>query len=107
VGGGPGERAGIPSKFPSILRSDPIATDRAPLLGYLNAGIPHKHLQIKVTEEIMTDIQIHTDPEIVEVVRRIDSLRSTENVSLEEKIRIAELVLSILEERKKDDVVVQ
>jgi endonuclease III len=55
----------------------------------------------------MTDIQIHTDPEIVEVVRRIDSLRSTENVSLEEKIRIAELVLSILEERKKDDVVVQ
>jgi endonuclease III len=55
----------------------------------------------------MTDIQIHTDPEIVEVVRRIDSLRSTENISLEEKIRIAELVLSILEERKKDDVVVQ
>jgi endonuclease III len=55
----------------------------------------------------MTDIQIHTDPEIVEVVRRIDSLRSTENVSLEEKIRIAELVVSILEERKKDDVVVQ
>jgi hypothetical protein len=55
----------------------------------------------------MTDIQIHTDPEIVEVVRRIDSLKSTETVSLEEKIRIAELVLSILEERKKDDVVVQ
>jgi hypothetical protein len=76
-------------------------------LGYLTTGIPHKYLQIRVTEEIMTDIQIHTDPEIVEVVRRIDSLRSTENVSLEEKIRIAELVLSILEERKKDDVVVQ
>ena len=55
----------------------------------------------------MTDREIHTDPEIVEVVRRIDSLRSTENVSLEEKIRIAELVLSILEERKKGDVVVQ
>ncbi len=55
----------------------------------------------------MTDIQIHTDPEIVEVVRRIDSLRSTENISLEEKIQIAELVLSILEERRKDDVLVQ
>ena len=55
----------------------------------------------------MTDIQIHSTPEIIEVVRRIDSLKSTETVSLEEKIRIAELVLSILEERKKDDVVVQ
>jgi hypothetical protein len=76
-------------------------------LGYLTTGISHKYLQISVTEEIMTDIQIHTDPEIVEVVRRIDSLRSTENVSLEEKIRIAELVLSILEEKKKDEVVLQ
>jgi hypothetical protein len=79
----------------------------SPLLGYLTTGISHKYLQIHVTEEIMTDIQIHTDPEIVEVVRRIDSLRSTENVSLEEKIRIAELVLSIIEEKKKDEIVLQ
>jgi hypothetical protein len=78
-----------------------------PFLGYLSRGISHKYLQMFVTEEIMTDIQIHTDPEIVEVVRRIDSLRSTENISLEEKIQIAELVLSILEERRKDDVLVQ
>lgn len=55
----------------------------------------------------MDEVQTGITPEITEVLRRIDSLKSAENISLEEKIRIAELVLSVIEEDKKEDVVVQ
>ena len=40
-----------------------------------------------------------------DVVRRIELLKSTENISLEEKIKIAELVLSILEEEKARKII--
>ena len=55
----------------------------------------------------MNDVEILISPAVSEVLRRIDSLKSSENISLEEKIRIAELVLSLSGEDKKDDVVVQ
>ncbi len=50
----------------------------------------------------MNDVEILISPAISEVLRRIDSLKSAENISLEEKIRIAELVLSVVAEEKKD-----
>jgi hypothetical protein len=62
---------------------------------------------MKVAEDFMDEVQTGITPEITEVLRRIDSLKSAENISLEEKIRIAELVLSVIEEDKKEDVVVQ
>lgn len=76
-------------------------------VGYLSKSIHHKYIQIHVAEEIMNDVEILISPAVSEVLRRIDSLKSSENISLEEKIRIAELVLSLSGEDKKDDVVVQ
>ena len=72
-------------------------------VGYLPTSIHHKYIQIHVAEEIMNDEEILISPAISEVLRRIDSLKSSENISLEEKIRIAELVLSVIAEEKKDD----
>jgi len=59
-------------------------------------------MHIDVAEEIMNDVEILISPAVSEVLRRIDSLKSVENISLEEKIRIAELVLSVIAEEKKD-----
>ena len=59
-------------------------------------------MHIDVAEEIMNDVEILISPAVSEVLRRIDSLKSAENISLEEKIRIAELVLSVIAEEKKD-----
>jgi hypothetical protein len=67
----------------------------------------HKEIQIHVAEEIMNDVEILISPAISEVLRRIDSLKSAENISLEEKIRIAELILSVIEEEENDVIVVQ
>ena len=50
----------------------------------------------------MNDVGILISPAISEVLRRIDSLKSAEHISLEEKIRIAELVLAVIEEEKND-----
>jgi len=50
----------------------------------------------------MNDVEIIISPAVSEVLRRIDSLKSAENISLEEKIRIAELVLSVIAEEKDD-----
>lgn len=50
----------------------------------------------------MDEVQTGMTPEVAEVLRRIDSLKSAEHISLDEKIRIAELVLSVLEEENKD-----
>jgi len=55
-------------------------------------------MHIDVAEEIMNDVEILISPAVSEVLRRIDSLKSVENISLEEKIRIAELILSLVEE---------
>lgn len=40
-----------------------------------------------------------------DVVRRIELLKSSEKISVEEKIKIAELVLSILEEEKARNII--
>jgi hypothetical protein len=45
------------------------------------------------------------DSELAHVLRRIELLKSSEAISLEEKIKIAELVLSILEEEKARTIV--
>ena len=45
-----------------------------------------------------TDTFDYADSEIQDVLRRIELLKSSEIISLEEKIKIAELVLSILKE---------
>ena len=50
----------------------------------------------------MNDVEILISPALSEVLRRIDSLKSAENISLEEKIRIAEFVLAVIEEEKND-----
>jgi hypothetical protein len=71
-------------------------------VGYLGKSIHHKYIQIHVAEEIMNEVEILISPALSEVLRRIDSLKSSENISLEEKIRIAELVLAVIEEEKKD-----
>jgi hypothetical protein len=55
----------------------------------------------------MNDVEILISPAISEVLRRIDSLKSAENITLEEKIRIAELVLSVIEEEKDGTMMVQ
>ena len=75
---------------------------RTARLGYLSTSIHHKYIQIHVAEEIMNEVEILISPALSEVLRRIDSLKSSENISLEEKIRIAELVLDVIEEEKKD-----
>lgn len=80
---------------------------RTAFVSYLGTKIAHKKIQIHVAEEIMNDVEILISPAISEVLRRIDSLKSAENISLEEKIRIAELVLSVIEEGGNDVVVVQ
>jgi hypothetical protein len=55
----------------------------------------------------MNEVEILISPALSEVLRRIDSLKSSENISLEEKIRIAELVLSVLEEERDGGLMVQ
>lgn len=67
----------------------------------------HKQIQIYVAEEFMNDVEIIISPAISEVLRRIDSLKSAENISLEEKIRIAELILSVIAEGENDVIAVQ
>jgi len=76
-------------------------------VGYLGKSIHHKYIQIHVAEEIMNEVEILISPAVSEVLRRIDSLKSSENISLEEKIRIAELVLSVLEEERDGGLMVQ
>ena len=76
-------------------------------VGYLGKSIHHKYIQIHVAEEIMNEVEILISPALSEVLRRIDSLKSSENISLEEKIRIAELILSVIEEGENDVIVVQ
>ncbi|MEN9845756.1 MAG: hypothetical protein RIS36_903 [Pseudomonadota bacterium] len=51
----------------------------------------------------MNDVEILISPAISEVLRRIDSLKSAEHISLEEKIRIAELILSVIAEENKEE----
>ena len=80
---------------------------RTAFVGYLSRRIFHKQIQIHVAEEIMNNAEILISPAISEVLRRIDSLKSAENISLEEKIRIAELILSVIEEGENDVIVVQ
>jgi hypothetical protein len=80
---------------------------RTARLGYLSTSIHHKYIQIHVAEEIMNEVEILISPAVSEVLRRIDSLKSSENISLEEKIRIAELVLSVLEEERDGGLMVQ
>jgi hypothetical protein len=80
---------------------------RTTWLGYLSTSIHHKYIQIHVAEEIMNEVEILISPALSEVLRRIDSLKSSENISLEEKIRIAELVLSVLEEERDGGLMVQ
>jgi hypothetical protein len=75
---------------------------RTAVIGNLGTQNPHKHPQTRVAEEIMDEVQTGMTPEVAEVLRRIDSLKSAEHISLDEKIRIAELVLSVLEEENKD-----
>ncbi len=55
----------------------------------------------------MNEVEITITPAISEVLRRIDSLKSTESISLEEKIRIAELILSLVEEESDGTLMVQ
>ncbi len=45
------------------------------------------------------------DSELADVLRRIELLKSSESISLEEKIKIAELVLSILEEERAREMI--
>lgn len=47
------------------------------------------------------DIFTLYDNELKNVVHRIELLKSSEKITLEEKIQIAELVLAILEEEKQ------
>lgn len=55
----------------------------------------------------MNDAQILISPAISEVLRRIDSLKAAETIPLEEKIRIAELILSVNEEERDSALMVQ
>lgn len=80
---------------------------RTVFVGYLGTRISHKQIQIHVAEEIMNDVEILITPAISEVLRRIDSLKSAENISLEEKIRIAELILSVIDEERDGALMVQ
>ena len=56
---------------------------------------------------MMNEVEILISPEISEVLRRIDSLKLAENISLEEKVRIAQLILSVIEEETDGTMMVQ
>lgn len=46
----------------------------------------------------------HSDSDLANIIRRIELLKRSDSISLEDKIRIAELVLSILEEEKTKEI---
>jgi hypothetical protein len=76
-------------------------------LGYLATEILHKYMEIDVAEEFMNDVEILISPAISEVLRRIDSLKAAETIPFEEKIRIAELILSVNEEETDSSLMLQ
>jgi hypothetical protein len=84
-----------------------MRTDADGALSYLGRGIFHNSVRFTVAEENMNEVEISITPAISEVLRRIDSLKSTESISLEEKIRIAELILSLVEEESDGTLMVQ
>jgi len=51
------------------------------------------------------DTLIEQERGVLDVVKRIDLLKSNQKLSFEEKVQIAELVLSILKEEKSKPVV--
>ena len=55
--------------------------------------------------DMTNDTFEHADSEIQDVLRRIELLKSSKEISLEEKIKIAELVLSILEEERAQKII--
>jgi hypothetical protein len=55
----------------------------------------------------MNNQEIPISPAVSEVLRRIDALKSAESISLEEKIRIAELVLSVIAEEGEGTTLLQ
>jgi hypothetical protein len=74
---------------------------------YLTERNLHNLIQIHVGEQMMNEVEILISPEISEVLRRIDSLKLAENISLEEKVRIAQLILSVIEEETDGTMMVQ